>query len=53
MSPPAWQGPRGLSCRRIAANGGTVIKPAYPEGNLTVAVFGDPAGNVLGVWQLA
>ncbi len=37
---------------RIVANGGAVITPAYPEGNLTVAVFGDPAGNVLGVWQL-
>ncbi len=37
---------------RIAAKGGAVIKPPYAEGNLTVAVFRDPAGNVLGVWQL-
>ncbi len=37
---------------RIAANGGAVIRPAYPEGDLTVAVFRDPAGNVAGVWQL-
>jgi hypothetical protein len=25
----------------------------YPEGDLWVATFRDPAGNVLGVWQTA
>src|SRR5882757_3512130 len=38
---------------RIAANGGEVVTPPYPEGDLTVAVFRDPAGNLLGVWQLS
>jgi predicted enzyme related to lactoylglutathione lyase len=37
---------------RIEANGGEVVTPPYPEGELTVAVFRDPAGNVLGVWQM-
>ena len=36
---------------KITSNDGTVITPPYPEGDLTVAVFRDPAGNVLGVWQ--
>jgi predicted enzyme related to lactoylglutathione lyase len=37
---------------RIEANGGEVVTPPYPEGDLTVAVFRDPTGNVLGVWQM-
>ena len=36
---------------RIRANGGAVVKDPYPEGQLWVATFRDPAGNVLGVWQ--
>jgi predicted enzyme related to lactoylglutathione lyase len=38
---------------RIVGNGGEVVTPPYAEGELTVAVFRDPAGNVLGVWQLS
>jgi len=34
-----------------AANGGEVVTPPYPEGDLWVATFRDPAGNVIGVWQ--
>ena len=37
---------------RVAASGGAIVKPPYPEGDLWVATFSDPAGNVLGVWQL-
>jgi predicted enzyme related to lactoylglutathione lyase len=37
--------------KKIAANGGSVVTARYPEGDLWVAVFRDPAGNVLGVWQ--
>jgi predicted enzyme related to lactoylglutathione lyase len=37
----------------IAAHGGAVVKPVYPEGNLFVAVIRDPAGNVVGLWQEA
>lgn len=36
---------------QIAAQGGEVIKAPYPEGNLWVATFRDPAGNVIGLWQ--
>jgi uncharacterized protein len=36
---------------RIAASGGGVLERPFAEGGLTVSVFADPAGNVLGVWQ--
>ena len=36
---------------KVRANGGSVVTAPYPEGDLTAAVFSDPAGNVLGVWQ--
>jgi len=35
----------------VAAHGGEVVTAPYPEGDLWVAAFRDPAGNVLGVWQ--
>lgn len=38
---------------RILANGGELVKTPFAEGDLTVAVFRDPAGNVLGVWQFS
>jgi len=37
----------------IIAGGGAIETAAYPEGDLRVARFRDPAGNVLGVWQRA
>jgi uncharacterized protein len=36
---------------KVVAQGGEVVTPPYPEGDLRVATFRDPAGNVLGVWQ--
>ena len=36
---------------RIRARGGEIIKPPYPEGDLWVATFRDPGGNVIGIWQ--
>lgn len=36
---------------KIKAQGGTVVKEPYAEGNLRVAMFQDPSGNVLGIWQ--
>jgi predicted enzyme related to lactoylglutathione lyase len=36
---------------RVVACGGSVVKAPYPEGDLRVATFRDPAGNVVGVWQ--
>ena len=35
----------------VTTHGGQVVTPPYPEGTLRVALFADPAGNVLGVWQ--
>jgi predicted enzyme related to lactoylglutathione lyase len=36
---------------KVAANGGSMVTYPYPEGDLWVATFRDPAGNVVGVWQ--
>jgi predicted enzyme related to lactoylglutathione lyase len=36
---------------RIVAAGGEVVRSPYPEGELWVATFRDPAGNVIGIWQ--
>ena len=36
---------------RLVKKGGEVVTPPYPEGDLWVATFRDPAGNLLGVWQ--
>ena len=35
----------------VRAHGGSLLTAPYPEGNLTVATFSDPAGNEIGVWQ--
>lgn len=37
--------------QRITANGGSMVTEPYPEGDLLVATFRDPSGNVLGIWQ--
>jgi predicted enzyme related to lactoylglutathione lyase len=36
---------------RVRANGGEIATSPYPEGDLRVATFRDPEGNVVGVWQ--
>jgi predicted enzyme related to lactoylglutathione lyase len=36
---------------QIKANGGQIVREPYPEGDLWVATFRDPAGNLMGVWQ--
>jgi uncharacterized protein len=36
---------------RVTASGGEIVRPPYPEGDLWVATFRDPAGNVVGIWQ--
>jgi predicted enzyme related to lactoylglutathione lyase len=36
---------------RVQARGGEIVKAPYPEGDLWVATFRDPAGNVMGIWQ--
>jgi predicted enzyme related to lactoylglutathione lyase len=30
----------------VAASGGEIVKPPYPEGDLSMATFSDPGGNV-------
>lgn len=35
----------------VEASGGQTAKPPYPEGDLWVATFRDPAGNIMGIWQ--
>jgi uncharacterized protein len=37
----------------VVANGGEVVTQPYPEGDLRVATFRDPTGNVVGVWERA
>jgi uncharacterized protein len=36
---------------RIAAHGGEILKTPRPEGNLWIAIFRDPAGNMMGLWH--
>ncbi len=36
---------------QIKEHGGDVVHAPYPEGNLWVAVFRDPAGTVMGLWH--
>jgi hypothetical protein len=40
-----------VTLETVAARGGEVVAAPYPEGDLWVATFRDPAGNVVGVWQ--
>jgi uncharacterized protein len=35
----------------VVGHGGEVVTAPYPEDDLWVATFRDPAGNVIGVWQ--
>jgi uncharacterized protein len=37
--------------QRITIYGGSLVKAPYAEGDLWVATFRDPAGNLLGIWQ--
>lgn len=39
--------------QKVIAEGGSIATPAYPEGNLRVALIRDPAGNVIGIWERA
>jgi uncharacterized protein len=36
---------------KVVAQGGEVVTAPSAEGNLQVATFRDPAGNLIGVWQ--
>jgi hypothetical protein len=41
----------GEVLRAAVAQGAEIVASPYPEGNLTIATFRDPAGNVIGIWQ--
>jgi hypothetical protein len=36
---------------KLSAHGAELIDESYPQGDLWVATFRDPGGNVIGVWQ--
>jgi uncharacterized protein len=36
---------------QIVAHGGEIVSGPRPEGNLSIATFRDPAGNVMGLWH--
>jgi predicted enzyme related to lactoylglutathione lyase len=36
---------------KVVAYGGEVVTAPYAEGDLWVATFRDPPGNLLGMWQ--
>lgn len=40
-----------VAIKRVGASGGRIVKGPFVDGNLTIAVVGDPAGNLIGVWQ--
>ena len=42
----------GQTLDRALVSGAEPATAPYPEGNLTVATFRDPAGNEIGIWQL-
>ena len=37
--------------KKVTAQGSEIDTAPYPEGDLWVATFRDPVGNMLGVWQ--
>jgi predicted enzyme related to lactoylglutathione lyase len=39
------------ACAAVAEHGGEIVAAPYAEGDLRVATFRDPAGNVMGLWQ--
>ena len=39
--------------QRVEKQGGEIVKAPYPEGDLRVATFRDPAGNLMGIWEEA
>jgi len=36
---------------RVKAHGGEIVKSPFSEGTLRIAIFRDPAGNAIGLWQ--
>jgi predicted enzyme related to lactoylglutathione lyase len=38
---------------QVIPSAGKVVEPPQPESNLTVAKIQDPAGNIIGLWQVS
>jgi predicted enzyme related to lactoylglutathione lyase len=51
VRPHVYVGAVDETLERVRAQGGEVLAEPYPEGDLWVATFRDPAGNVIGLWQ--
>jgi predicted enzyme related to lactoylglutathione lyase len=49
--PYIYVGGIDAAVERVKLNGGEIVRAPYPEGDLWVATFRDPAGNVVGMWQ--
>jgi predicted enzyme related to lactoylglutathione lyase len=41
------------TAERITVHGGEIVQAPYREGNLLVATFRDPSGNLIGLWEAA
>lgn len=37
---------------RVKALGGEIVSAPHPEGNLWISTIRDPAGNLIGLWQV-
>ena len=46
-----WADDVDLAIEKVITFGGEVASPAFKEGELKVATFRDPSGNVLGIWN--
>jgi predicted enzyme related to lactoylglutathione lyase len=53
VRPYIYVGSVDETLERVLAGGGAEVDAPYPEGDLWVATFRDPAGNVFGIWQRA
>ena len=38
---------------RVGPEGGEVVQPPRPEGDVWISKVRDPAGNLIGMWQFA
>lgn len=60
LEPSGEAGPRPFiyvhgfddALRTVERQGGQIVRSKYVEGNLWVATFRDPSGNVVGIWEL-
>jgi uncharacterized protein len=39
------------ACKTVEANGGVIVQPFCPDSPETIALFRDPGGNIIGLYQ--